>query len=351
MTSRLLLCTCAALLLCSLGCDPMGRDDECKNLPVNAQLVGLFYWGDWSIPNRGYTLGGVANPVWAEPGRIFVSTGYLRELTLVEGIFAIDFLADRSQNFPYRNFSAHESSYHFWTLEYDAARGRILFIALDPEGPWVGSLVFQDPSSETRLVGPESQPWGVAAWPGRPGIVFYGTDPQSGVAGFYWHAPEVRGTRPDSLLYAVTLSRSSARGMAIDCDGQMLFFAISGSVTRFMQFDLQHPSEGPVVLAERRGSGGAIHTNPRHFNLVLLEYAFPGDATIPPQDHIELFDVLSLQARDLDVRTNGSSCNFSVSDHASWSPDGDDFAYTSGHWNGEGGHSQMTLYICKQPRF
>jgi hypothetical protein len=336
-------------ILCGLlACDPVGPQDRCERVPLNANLRQLFYWGEFGFPNRGrYEAGGVDNPVWAEPGRIYVATGYWNDDVPVDGIFAVDFAASGTEHsFTYRNFSVLESPHHFWTLEQDAEQGRILFIASDGTGSWAGRVAFDDPSSETELVGADWRPWGIAAWPGRSGIVFYGRDPVSGVDGFYWRAREPPAPAADSLLHAVSLSKWDARGMAIDRAGRNLFFA-SGDDRRvqFLQLPLDRSGQPPTVLAERAGGGGAIHPNPTRPHLVLIQYTFGGDATRPPQSHIELLDVGTLQAVDLDVRTETWDCRFIVNDHASWSPDGNHFAFAAGGFDGEGDRSPLTLWI------
>jgi hypothetical protein len=47
------------------------------------------------------------------------------------------------------------------------------------------------------------------------------------------------------------------------------------------------------------------------------------------------------------VRTKTWDCRFIVNDHASWSPDGTDFAFAAGSFDGEGGRDPLTLWIYR----
>jgi len=191
-------------------------------------------------------------------------------------------------------------------------------------------------------------PWGIAGWPGRSGCIFYGQNPSDQVQGFYYHRVGASESAGDSLIYAIGLTRFSARGMSIRNDGGCLYFSEGNGHCTFYQLDLDRGSATPRVIAERSGGSGQIIPHPLRADLVLLEYTFAGDATNPPQSHIELLDTSARVGRDLDVRTSPYNYTFIVNDHPWWSPDGDHFAFSAGHFSGESpGGSPLTLWVYR----
>jgi len=190
----------------------------------------------------------------------------------------------------------------------------------------------------------------VTHWPGKPGMVFYGRHPQTSVRGFYWRYPDENGLTVDSLLFSITVGAHIARGSSISSDGATLFFGTeSGNPfapqTQFMMLDISRPGQKPIVLVEREGGYRATSPNPVDPKLLLINYDFSGDATEPPQSHIELLNTETSESVDLDVRTHIFLSQFTTNEYPAWSPDGKHFVFSAGAFDGEGGRYSLDLWI------
>lgn len=293
-------------------------------------------------------LGGepVSNPVWTNPGTLFVYTGLVNDNGAVSGVFQLEI---DPISFELRSTIPYEFPDYIWTLAYDVNLNRLVGISLSSGGLFHAShfrLVDGHVVADEDIASADWQPWGVSSWPGRNGILFYGTNPSTDLRGFYWHRP----SQPDSLVYAVTLRDREARGFSVRNDGGELYYAHGdGGVVTFYGIDLVRPEASQRILAQRGATNGAIISHPVNANLVLLNYQFPGDAVNPPAGHIELLDLSNARAIDLNVRTLRFSSQFSRNDHPWWSPDGRHFAYSTGGFDGEGATYPMELWIYRDP--
>lgn len=335
--------------VCLAGCNSMGPDD---NIVVNPKLKYVLYIGSsetnpaYEPPNEGYPSESILSPVWSTPSNIYAFSRQAFDASRnVVGIFNITI---NPGTLDYVSHVAHEFRHNVWTLGYDPAVSKLLVIYTDIAGYTASHLSISELLlTEEPLIPSSWSPWGIAAWPQRSGVIFYGENPLNQVRGFYYHSVSESGGVRDSLLYAVALTRFAARGMSVRNDGQYLYFSEGDRHLHFFQLDLTQRSSAPSVLAEREGGFGQIIPNPLNSDLVLLNYSFGGDATTPPQSHIELLNTTSMSAADLDVRTNPRASYFLVNDHPWWSPDGNHFAFSAGFSTGETSGSPLTLWVYR----
>ena len=330
---RLLACT-AVIVGCS---DPTGV------VPVNPKLTRV--WGD---------IVSVEHPVWVSQNKLYVYSGLINGPEVISGIFEITVDPSNLSLVALKPYSfGDRSSRHISNIVYDALRQQALVIYRDSNGFHLVEVTLANDQViiEEELVGSAWQPQGATPWPGNPGVLYYGASPGDGTHGFYWH----RSNQADSLLLPVTLARDEARGIAVSSDGRYLFFASSTRgtvpiVVKFYRLDLLESGALPVELAERIGVRGAVIPHPSDPDILLLNYFFPGDPTMPPQSHIELVDTSTGERLDLNVRTVPYMGQFTVNDHPWWSPDGRHFAFSAGSFEGEGGVSALELWIYRDVR-
>ncbi len=238
---------CLVLVLAAgLGC--FGPESTYQGQqPINPQL------------KRPLALSPLDDPVWATPTTLYAYHNGIVEV-------AVD-----STTLDYRGHVEFNFAPYIWTMSYDRRARCILLIYMEnyPQPEFQAarvSLANQQVVIDEVLVDTESAPWGIAAWPGRPGVVYYGVRTNDGVRGFFWR----RNASAESLLLAVELNPVSARGMAIDPTGRHLFFAQGTAPATFFDLDLAQANPPPVIIAQRTGGNGAVVPNPTTSNLVLL---------------------------------------------------------------------------------
>jgi hypothetical protein len=262
----------------------------------------------------------------------------------VRGIYEI---ALDSTTAEYVSYRAGEWAPHVRNIGHDAASGTLIVSTQDDIGFEIHRVRFSDATgfSTERLVEPAWEPWGAAAWPGHSGVVFYGLNPSDGTRGFYWRRSVAPSASIDSLLGEVILTPDEAATMSIGVDGGYLFFAQGREPVRFYALNLADTFEGLIVVAQRNGRLGAIIPHPTQPTLALLRYSFPGDALHVPGDHVEVLDLLTGQARELDVRTKATPGYFVICEHLSWSPDGRNFVFSGSSFSGEQDFATPTLWV------
>ncbi len=332
----------ACTLAGTVGCGVTNSND--KKIQLNPKLKRLLYWGYTEpsnyLPNTGSPAPSfIQLPIWVTVTQLYVNTWVLKNNVAQKGIFEITIDHNTNQ---FQSYSVFELPNTIYSLGYDLNSGRVFAVYNNDNGREVAyvSLAGNQATVEDKIVGADWLPQGVIPRPGKSGFIFYGVNPITGVAGFYWNL-KVTNIDTDSLLYAISLDQGDANAFSITADGKYLLFSENvGSQydpqLQFFKLDLSQTSQNPQSIVVRRGSALAISPNPIDTSLVLLNYFFGGDAENPPQAHIELLNLETSTEIDLDVRTSSLESQFIINSNPSWSPDGRNFAFAAGKASGEG---------------
>lgn len=344
-----------AAIIVFTGCGLFSPEEtkQDKTVAINPKLKEVLYWGQLGpeqnyeyAPNQGERAAAHVDnryPIWFNDSTIYfyISNGGIFEMTIDPGTIV------------YKSLVRYNFSNSIWSLGFDRNKEK-LFIIYSADGFRLKAVYVTLSGGQTtideEIIDEAWNPFELASWPGKPGVVFYGHAPQTGVNGFYWRYPAINGVIKDSLLYSITIEGRIARGFSISSDGKYLFFGTESGQrfapqTQFMKLDISRPGPNPIVMAEREGSYRATSPNPIDPKLLLINYDFPGDATNPPQSHIELLNIETLDAIDLDVRTHIYLSHFTTNEYPSWSSDGKHFIFSAGAFDGEGGRYPLDFWI------
>jgi hypothetical protein len=343
------------LVAVMLGCGLYDPDEHPpgKTVPLNPKLKRVLYIGNVdpknTLPNQGQPFGHVQLSVWISPYRLYVYTGEVKNEVVRRGLFEIE-IDENTKAF--KSYAVFEFPYYIRSAGFDRSTNKVFIIYADRTQTKAAYVSFSNNYTiiDEELVGAEWSPWGMAAWEGKPGIIFYGENPGNGKKGFYWRYHHGQSSVKDSLLYAIALDQFSAAEFSTSNDGHYLFFGMNvGSQddrrAQFLKLDITRPAQNPVVIAERRGGYLAIRANPVDTQLALLNYVFGGDEVNPPQAHLELLNVTTLRGVDLDVRTLSSLSWFILNQDPFWSPDGKHFAFCAGGATGEAAKYPLELWV------
>jgi len=279
------------LLCCNILSCKLGTEDS-DHVSLNPKLKRVLYWGYneqevGDVPNQG-PRSGINNkyPMWADDSTIYT---YIFNRGIIK--VTID-----PVTLDYQSYQIFELKipYIVKSLNYDAKEQKLFIIYYSSGEPNQAAYVTLSDSQaiiDQTIVDSSWDPADIKIWHGKPGMIFYGTDPQTNVKGFYWRRPQPGDDQADSLLYAFNLDEQTARGFAVSYDGTYLYFGDQlGNRALFMQLDISQSGQNPLVIADRLGN--YISTCPHSLapHLVLISYYFPSDAYNPPQGHIELLN-------------------------------------------------------------
>ena len=320
----------AALTIASLSCVT-----EPQLLSLDPSLQRIFFWGEFSRPNAGYPTVSLYNPTWIDTSSILAFTGERFGLdSVLVGLFEFKF---DPKSLEYLSHAGYRFDRHVWTIGFDYTSGRALVVSVaDDDVPRVSAVTLDNAEVREEIVVPsEWSPWGVATSRSFPGIVFYGEDPATRIAGFYVHRVTPSAGARDSLLLQRSLTRDDARGLSLSADGTKLFFLEGDSNVMFYSYDLLADRSVPQVIAQRAGGIGNTAPHPLDPDLLLINYTFPGDAHRAPGTHVELVRLSTQTATELDIRTGMFEGDFSLADHPCWRPDGQGFCFAGRYFNGE----------------
>lgn len=334
-----------------VGCDNVTSPEQ--ETQLNPSLHQVFYWGysdaATKIPNTGPSVGpDVLFPCWIIQNQLFFYSSELRNAVSHKGFFLIEIDAN---DFSYKkhSFYSFESSdvtdiknipgtRKFLVTIRQNLNQRIVLVDINGNSLIVNTLIedIWKPVSAAALV------------PGQS-IVFYGTDPlDPNIHGFFKAAIQEDKVTSISLLSKISLGVDEAQSFAVSPDARHIIFGrndISRTRVKFNQLGITAEDSTLKVIAERNGYFRSVAVNPVNQSKLLLNYRFSGDAVNPPQDHIELFDLITFKSTDLDVRTTKFSSRFIVNDNPSWSPDGRHMAFSAGAFDSEGGVYPLELWI------
>jgi hypothetical protein len=353
---------CIFTVLAAVGCSIFNPDEErerhgCRTTEISNQLERVFYWGteDWLTihPNKGYTWIGIDEPTWIDPSTIVVFTGTYVGDDWVRGLFKIQI---DDQTLAYEDYEAFAFPFCIASVSYHRTSGRLLVIYNDG-GPVAGSVSLSGGKVivDTELVGPDWAPRGVSGCGTSEDIIFYGRNPNDGVWGFFrrkWSGAQAT----DSLLLPIVLTEDSMQKFAVDNEGEFLYFGQTGEppddfLMRIMKLDLSQPGALlDTLLTRPRGYAVSMRPNPQDNDLLLVQYYFIGGAHDFPDGKVLLLNTETLGVKDFNVRTQESLCQFTTNDNVSWSPDGNNFAFSAGAFDGEGGSHPRELWVYRDAR-
>ncbi|MGE5409527.1 MAG: hypothetical protein ACM3MI_01100 [Clostridiales bacterium] len=345
-----------ALVACMFSsCDKVTSPDH--TITLNSKLHQLFYWGFTDMattatraPNIGASVGpDVLYPCWINQNQIFFYSAEEKNAVTRKGFFLLNL---DPQNFSFKDYSFYPfendgildikniaGSSKFLVAARQASLQKILLIELNGNGS----------VSLRELIGDEWKPGSAAIFSSGEEFIFYGTNPQNNVSGFYKAVLQSTGAVSHiDLLYNITLKPNETASFAVTKDNRYLIFGQDDNTrtrVRFMQLGIDGTDTTLKVIADRGGSFNSVAADPANPSKLLLNYGFPGNAAAPPQCHIELFDLTTSRSEDLDVRTTKFTSRFIVNENPSFSPDGRHFAFTAGAFDGEGGIYPLELWI------
>jgi hypothetical protein len=344
--------TCLLAASCSLV--DGGDDGKPKQTwERNPSLKELLYWGEvdpqnWA-PNEGVRVGNLRNPTWVASDRILVVTGTVIHGNSVKGLFGVNIDPSSLQ---YTGYTAYEFAPWIWTLAYNRAVDQLAvlyYVEGSPPNAAFVSLEENQVVIQKQIVGQDWNPTGIDFWPSRDGVVIYGSHSTNGIGGFYWCRTDTASETRDSLLCAVPLSQSDARGFSINADGTRLYFGttvyLEGQYNALiLSLDLRTAGAEPVVLLQRKGGFIAVRCHPVDPNVLLVN--FDSD-----EAHIELVETEPLVCLELNVETRETRVGVhNTNEYPSWSPDGRHFAFSASWYDSEGGGWPWSLWTYQDAR-
>ena len=323
------------LVFCCVFYCKLGTENSVKE-SLNPKLKRVLYWG-YNGPEIGYVPNkgpesGINNkyPVWVDDSTLY---------TLVrEGICKIIIDPVNLDYQSYQLFYFKEPD-EIISINYDESEQKLFIVYNKREEPhqhapnqaayvtFSGDQVIIDQT----IVEKSWDPTDIKLWHGKPGMMFYGNNPQTNIKGFYWLRIQPEGGQSDSLIYAIDLDEQWARGFSISCDGKHLFFGDRlGNRVLFKKLDISQPGQEPVVMADRSGSFIATSPHPSLPHQLLINY-HSSSYTKGLGAHIELLNVDTFKGIDLDVRVNEFISSFIFNENPKWSPDGNHFIFSGGN--------------------
>ncbi|MFO7916337.1 MAG: hypothetical protein R6U43_11695 [Candidatus Krumholzibacteriales bacterium] len=311
-------------------------------------MIYLGYSGpDDRDVNKGQPVSYLENPVWVEPGKLYTTTVTYLDGQYFSGIFEVNF---ESNSFEYQSYSTFNFPHCIGSLRLDSQNDRLLITYSADGAQKAARIILSDERTiiDEELVGENWSPQSIASWPGKEGIIFYGTNPETGISGFYWRYADSTQAIADSLLYAINLESSTENQFSLSHDGSLMFMGLcSGrgphAITRYLKLNLESSDNDPIVIAERKGEFISLSAHPKNRELLLISYfSYEGTST---GGHIEILNFNTQESKDLDVRTHKSLCRFIYNGDFSFSPSGDNFVFSAGAFTGEGDVYPFELWI------
>lgn len=323
------------------------------NFELNPKLHSVFYWGYQypgpRVPNIGLNEGPpIQNPTWASDKTIYFTTTHLDENDILQkGIFKIEINPN--------DYSLVNNEYHIYEYEHDildmsyinSTDEFLLLVSKDGNSEAVIVQIEEDNLVEKEVLVDNS--WnveGITVWYKGEGFIFYGRNPQTGISGFYGLVKDSNATYQKELIYSIEDPGLNRQSFITSYDGKTFYFGLNDSrkyygAMQLLKLSLREEGAMPIVVLERKGGYIDVAQNPIDQLLFLVNFYNANE----PQGHIELFNSVTLHSIDLKVRTHSSRMRFILSEHPSWSPNGEHFAFSAGAFDGEGGIYHLELWI------
>ena len=336
------------------GCDTTDSNDD--NYELNPKLYPVFYWGysgpGVKVPNTGQSVGPpILNAAWTHHDLITFTTSFLDENDAVrKGVFEININPD--------TYSLVNNEYHIYEYEpdiqdmnYIPASGDYLMLVSDNGTLRAvrAALAGDNVVEKEILVDDEWSIEGITIWYGKDGFIFYGINPETGISGFYSLIWNSSSGYAKELIYSIEDPGLNTLSFITSMDGNYLYFGLNGSTDignmQLLRLTLNGENKQAEVVLERNGSFIYAAQNPINQSLFLINYYFGGDAYDDPKGHIELYNSLTSESIDLDVRTISSKYYMIINEHPGWSPDGNNFVFSAGGFSGEGDTYMPDLWI------
>ena len=342
----------ALFCLTVFSCDTTEPGDY--KVDLNPKLHSVFYWGysgpGEQTPNVGQSVGPpILNATWTHANIITFTTSFLDESDILrKGIFEIEINPD--------DYSLVNNEYHIYEYGHD-----ILEMSYINSTDEFLLLVYKDGNTEAltaRLEGDNiiekevlvDNSWsveGIKIWNKEAIFIFYGRNPQTGIAGFYFLVKDSNNTYQKELIYAIEDPGLDRINFITSYDGKTLYFGLNENSKNYygtmqlLKLSLTEEGAMPIVILERKGGYIDVAQNPMDQSLLLVNY-YNGNE---PQGHIELFNSVTYESIDLNVRTITSKYYFITNKHPSWSPNGKHFTFSAGGFSGEGDTYYPDLWI------
>jgi hypothetical protein len=269
-------------------------------------------------------------PTWVDSTSILVYTGFYIDGTWVRGLFKISIEAE---TLTYRGYEPYAFDNDVYAIEVNRSTGE-LFVRYDYGGFRVARVRLENERTivEEELVAPAWKASGIAAWPRRNGIVFYGKDPFDDRKGFYWSRGEALS---DSLLLSANVRFSASQQWAIDAEGRNLYFFVVSEdwVGHLVRTDLTAEQKTLDTLLTR-DCGLCVtycRAHPMDRDVTLFQLRRGG------HDEVSLLNANTGSARRLNLGTSDEPCSYTITECASWSPDGRHVAFSARRQTGQSG--------------